>query len=199
MPSTTIRGLTVYDGTPSGAAGVALNDNFTLLANRSGPAHSHASDPGVNDDAANTGANGACQINSIWRNTSTNKFWICTDASTGAAVWKPLNQQRDITFGLLGNLTVANDQTNHVIVNQASTALLCRAIAKTAPTGANAILVIKKNGTDTIATVTITAGQTSVTATPSGSFAAGDYLSIDVTQIGSTLPGADVNITLTLY
>lgn len=199
MPSTTIKGLTIFDGTPAGSAGQALNNNFTALANRSGPAHSHASDPGATDDVIGTGGNGIAQVCSVWRNTSTNKFWICTDSTTGAAVWKPVNQQRDITFGLLGNLTVANDQTNHVIINQAATVLLCRAIAKTAPTGTDAILVIKKNGSTTIATITLTAGQTSVVATPSGTLIPGDYLSIDVTQIGGTIAGADVNITLTLY
>jgi hypothetical protein len=73
-----------------------------------------------------------------------------------------------------------------------------RLAAKTAPTGAEAIFVIKKNGSDTIATITLLAGQTTAVATPNGSFVAGDYLSINCTQIGSSVVGADVNITLTV-
>jgi hypothetical protein len=199
MGSTTVKGLKIFDGTPSGAAGVALNDNFTALANRSGPAHSHAVDPGVNDDAANTGGRGVCYNNSIWRNTATGKFWICTSDSTGAATWLPLSSRRDITFGILGNFAIGTELTNRVPLMYAGLSVACRAVAKTSPTGASAIFVIKKNGSTTIATITILAGQTTATAPPSGTFVAGDYLTIDCTQVGSSVPGADVNITLTIH
>lgn len=68
----------------------------------------------------------------------------------------------------------------------------------TAPTGANLIVDINKNGTTIFTTQsarpTITAGQfVSPQATPAvTAFASGDYLSLDVDQIGSTVAGSDL-------
>ena len=62
---------------------------------------------------------------------------------------------------------------------------------KVAPTGSSLIVVLKKNGV-AVATATIAAGQT-YAATSTFSDAAlinGDYLSVDVTQIGSSTPGS---------
>jgi len=106
---------------------------------------------------------------------------------------------RDIVFGLNGNLVVGTDKTNHVPLNYAATAIQAYAIAKTAPTGSSAIFVIKKNGSTVVATLTMNAGTTTATATGlSTTLSIGDYLSIDVTQIGSTVPGANCTITLTI-
>jgi hypothetical protein len=122
----------------------------------------------------------------------TNLYWTNSGSTRGQVA---LGSEK-ITFGLLGNLEVGTDQTNHIQVSNTGTITTISAIAKTAPTGADAIFSIKKNGGTEIAALTITAGQTTATATISGAVTAGDYLSIDVTQIGSTIPGADVNITL---
>lgn len=68
--------------------------------------------------------------------------------------------------------------------------------ARTAPTGADLIYSIKKNGVQ-VTTVTIAAGsQTGNTTGLSITFSANDYFDIDCTQIGSTVPGADVKVSV---
>lgn len=65
----------------------------------------------------------------------------------------------------------------------------------TAPTGAAVILGIKKNGTQ-ITTMTITAAANSASLTgQTFSVAAADYLTVDVTQIGSTVAGSDLTVS----
>ena len=58
---------------PSANGGVAGLNNTTATGN-----------PGVNNDLANQGYN----VGSIWINVSTDKVFICVDASTGAAIWQ---------------------------------------------------------------------------------------------------------------
>lgn len=67
----------------------------------------------------------------------------------------------------------------------------------TAPTGSSIIATLNKNGT-VISTLTIGAGSTSVTNSNLAiSVLDGDYLTIDVTQIGSTVAGSDLNVIIT--
>ena len=75
--------------------------------------------------------------------------------------------------------------------------------AETGPTGAALILDIKLNGTSLWATTPanrpqVAAGATSGTQTAfdTASFAAGDYLTIDVAQVGSTVAGQDIAVAL---
>lgn len=76
-----------------------------------------------------------------------------------------------------------------------------RANVVTAPTGANLIIDVKKNGVTVLSTLlSIDATEkTSVTATTPhvisvASFADDDEIRIDVTQIGSTIPGAGLKV-----
>ena len=57
---------------PTANGGVAGLNNTTATGN-----------PGVNNDLANQGYN----VGSIWINVSTDKVFICVDASSGAAIW----------------------------------------------------------------------------------------------------------------
>lgn len=76
-----------------------------------------------------------------------------------------------------------------------------RAAVGTAPTGGPLTIAAKKNGaafstalTATIAATTLTGVTTATTQT----LAAGDYLSFDVTLVGTTVPGSDLCITATM-
>lgn len=79
-----------------------------------------------------------------------------------------------------------------------------RITAGTAPTGASLIADVKKNGTTIYSggtgRPTLTAGSTQGTdGTPSTTTAAGgDYFTIDIAQIGSTVAGADIAVMIEL-
>jgi len=75
--------------------------------------------------------------------------------------------------------------------------------AETAPTGADIIVDVNKEGTSIFATTqanrpTITAASNSGTSgTPdTTSWADGSYLTFDIDQVGSTIPGADLLIVI---
>lgn len=79
------------------------------------------------------------------------------------------------------------------------------AVVGTAPTGAAAILDLKKNGTSMFTTTgnrpTIPIGATESASEPSAdpdvtTFVAGDTLALDVIQIGSTVAGANADLTV---
>lgn len=87
MPSfESYRGIKRVTPTPTGDAGVVLNDNFTILADKS-YTHVATSNPSANDDASNTAGNGTFVVGSRWYNESTNQLWECVDSSTGVADW----------------------------------------------------------------------------------------------------------------
>lgn len=79
---TEYRGLNLID-TPVGDAAIALNDNFIMLADRTGPMNTSSTDPTVSDDATKGYSHW-----SKWYNAVTNKVFICTDSSPGAAAWQ---------------------------------------------------------------------------------------------------------------
>lgn len=74
----------------------------------------------------------------------------------------------------------------------------------TAPTGASAIFDVLKNGTSIFTTTanrpTIADGaNTALSGTPDvTTVAAGDYLTVSITQIGSSNPGADLTLTVVM-
>ena len=78
------------------------------------------------------------------------------------------------------------------------TVLTARASVNTAPTGASLIVTLVKNGATTIATLTITAGSyTSGLQTVNAALADGDYLTVNITQVGSTVAGSDLTVQIT--
>lgn len=106
------------------------------------------------------------------------------------------------TFSSTGTLVVETGV--HRLYNNRATAWTIngvRASVGTAPTGAAIIIDIKVNGT-TIFTnqanrPTISAGANNtayVTSMDIASVAAGSYLTVDVAQVGSTIPGSDLTV-----
>jgi hypothetical protein len=123
-----------------------------------------------------------------------NNFWLAGVRNT------------TVTFALANgaNATVAADQTNHVVVTGNYTISKCWAVAKTAPTGADLIIDVHVNGTTIWSTqanrITILANATSGSQTSFNTTAlnAGDVLSIDVDQVGSTIPGTGITVELVM-
>jgi len=103
-----------------------------------------------------------------------------------------------LVFSVPGAVAVATGAARVYNPTGASLTLLtARASVGTAPTGANLIAVIKKNGSTTVETLTITAGSNATSRTTlSASLADGDYLTVDVTQVGSTVAGSDLTVQI---
>lgn len=117
---------------------------------------------------------------------------------TAAGVWSgPVAQFELEAIAVTGEAAVAtNVLPPGARVGHACTLTAIYARCGTAPTGAALTLRVNRNGTS-ITTVTIADGQTSGSTTGlSQALAAGDILTIDVVNIGSSTPGADVALQL---
>ena len=109
------------------------------------------------------------------------------------------------TFGFSynANIEVGSNQAPPLTVHRNLTAVKWYISANTAPTGANAIFDINKNGTSLWASTpadrpTLTAGNLSDTGTDfdTTSLLEGDVLSFDIDQIGSSVAGAQVTVQI---
>lgn len=108
-----------------------------------------------------------------------------------------------VPFAISGTVAVTTG-TQRFYLDHACTISAVRASVGTAPTGAALIVDVHKNGT-TIFTTQANRPQiavstnTDVSGTPDvTALAVGDYLTVDVDQIGSTVPGSDLVVTVTL-
>ena len=102
------------------------------------------------------------------------------------------------TFSHTGTLVVTAGVGRYLLPGAITVTGVIAAV-NTAPTGAAVICDVNKNGTTIFTTqgnrptIAATSFATSVTAIPDiTSIAAGDYLSVDIDQIGSTIPGSDL-------
>ena len=109
-----------------------------------------------------------------------------------------------ITYTITDILAVATG-TKRLYLEQSTTIVAVRVHAVTAPTGANLIVDVNKNGTTIFTTQAnrpiVTDGSNAgaaVTNMDVTSLAAGDYLTVDIDQVGSTIAGADATISITL-
>ncbi len=132
-------------------------------------------------------------------NISTSKLQFSHDGTNykdvGAGTATP-------TFTVIGTLTVGTDVAPLIIAPFALTIKKAFARVKTAPTGASIIVDINKNGSTIWSTqsnrltIAATANSASQTYFDTTSIAEGDYLTLDVDQVGSTVAGADLTVEL---
>lgn len=107
------------------------------------------------------------------------------------------------TFSVTGAVTVATGKSR-IYLEGSYTIETVRAAVNTAPTGAALIVDVNKNGTTIYTTQTarpqIAVGANSATGNSPAvtTFAAGDYITVDVDQIGSTVAGSDLAVTIRL-
>jgi hypothetical protein len=106
------------------------------------------------------------------------------------------------TFSKTGDLAVGTG-TFKFVMPYAATLVSVTLTAGTSPTGAAILVDVNKNGTTIFTTQgnrpTLAAGTTvgSASATPNvTAMAAGDYLTVDIDQVGSTLPGTDLLVQI---
>lgn len=108
-----------------------------------------------------------------------------------------------VTFSMPGSLTIKVG-AGRQYVEQSYTISAVRASVGTAPVGSSIICDVNKNGTTIYTTQgnrpTITTGTNTATANSPNitSLSAGDYLTVDVDQIGSSTAGADLTVTITI-
>lgn len=108
-----------------------------------------------------------------------------------------------VPFSRSGALTVAAG-VNRFYLDRAYTLTSVRVGVGTAPTGATLIVDVNKNGTTVYGTQanrpTVAIGANAATggAASVNSFAAGDYITVDVDQIGSTVAGSDLTVVVYL-
>lgn len=105
------------------------------------------------------------------------------------------------TFSITGAVAVATGKSR-IYLEGAYVVETVRAAVNTAPTGAALVVDVNKNGTtiytDQSDRPSIAAGTNSATGNDPAvtTLAAGDYLTVDVDQVGSTAAGADLTVTV---
>lgn len=108
-----------------------------------------------------------------------------------------------VVFAKSGTLAVTTG-THRFYVQKAHKILEVEASVGVAPTGASVIVDVNKNGTTvhttqgnraTIAASTFVDAATDVEV---NTLADGDYLTVDIDQVGSTLPGEDLTVVIRL-
>lgn len=162
-------------------------------------------DPNADNDVTE----GYCE-GSKWINVSTEKVFVCTDNTDGSAKWSSISIiRKDIGWASDkdANLEVISGTHRVPILFAGSpisiTIKSIRAMVGTAPTDDDIVLDIHKNGTTifteqegrpTIADGEYDSGE--VVDIDVTTLAKGDYLTLDIDQIGSTIAGKDLVVTL---
>jgi hypothetical protein len=169
--------------------GVSLNGDGTIQAGA--VTASSIQDSSVAESKLNIGA-------------GTNGQVLTKDSTqAGGFKWATTSLTFSLTaFYKSGALTVTAG-TQRLPIDGSYTVVGTRLTAGTAPTGADLIIDVNKNGTSIYTTQanrpTITAGQNAggPGATPDvTALIAGDYLTVDIDQIGSTVAGSDLTVTV---
>lgn len=120
-------------------------------------------------------------------------LWVDSSVASGAP-------EDIIVFAQDGTLTVKTGLSRFRFPFNA-TILNATAAVGTAPTGASVIVDVNKNGTTIFTTqgnrptIAVSTNATTTTPTPDvTTIATGDYLTVDIDQIGSTAAGADLTV-----
>lgn len=112
-----------------------------------------------------------------------------------------LNSLRPTLYApITGILVTGTNVFNEIVISQPYSFVSVNLRVKTAPTGADLIIDINKNGSSIFSTrPTISAGSTtggSSAVFNTVSVTTGDVITIDVDQIGSTVPGSNLVVAL---
>jgi hypothetical protein len=173
-------GKTAYDlAVENGYAGTVEEWLESLHGGPTGP----QGDPGATGPQGLPGSNGTNGING-------------SDGATGPRGDQGADGGVVIPFSLSGPAVVA-DFTHRYYVFVDGTISNVRFSAGTAPSGSSLVMALKKN-TATITTMSIPGGSHSVASTPALPVVAGDYLTISITAVGSSVAGSDVTVQVRL-
>ena len=177
-----------FTGTPA-APTASAGTNTTQLATTAFVQQEITSAGSYNDASVDT------HLNTSTANTNEVLSYNGTDYAWVAQPTVPV-QEFIKAYRYDDTLAVSTGE-KRLYLQKAYTLKSIHAYVDTAPTGASVNLDILKNGTS-LQTVSIAAGATKGTQTSlSHSIAADDYLTVDITQIGSTTAGSDLYLVFT--
>lgn len=144
---------------------------------------------------ANVSATAAIVESKLSFNTTTGHLHNGTDS-------RLISVNRAFSWYISGTIATGTNQGIRWRSPRALTIVRCWLIVRTAPTGAILIVDINKNGT-TIWTTQANRAQIADGATTGDTqtfdvtaIAAGDYLDLDIDQVGSTVAGVDLTVVL---
>jgi hypothetical protein len=136
-----------------------------------------------------------------WVVTTDGKIYVCTSAGT-PGTWVPVGTAMPLIFSVNGYLGVATGIAR-LGVEADYTILGVRARVYTSPTGSSILVDVNKNGTTIFTTqgnrpsIAASGNASSyVTNMNVTSLSAGDYLSVDVDQVGSTNAGSHMTVVV---
>ena len=122
-------------------------------------------------------------------------YWNSLGYSSGATgptgALPVFTRQGTVTTGLSGS---------RYYVERSGTVTVVRAAVGTAPTGSALTVDVLKNGTSILSSaISIAAGTNTATGTIStSSVSSGDYFTINVTGVGSTIAGANLTVSVNI-
>lgn len=144
---------------------------------------------------ANISASAAIAESKLAFNTSTGHSHNGSDS-------KLISVNRAFAWHISGTLGTGTNNGPRYVAPQALTIVKVWLIVRTAPTGAAILIDINKNGS-TIwssqgnrATIAISGTTGNTTTFNTTALAAGDYLDLDLDQVGSTIAGVDLTVVL---
>lgn len=207
-PASAVNGLQISGSAttvavPVAAIGSDTNIPLTINAKGSGTIAIGSVSTGAVTITPATTVTGALTLSStlsVGASTGTAGHFIGSNGAS-APTWQGVAFER--VFSVPGVLSVQTGN-GRVYANQAGSVTEVRASVGTAPTGASLIVDVLKNGTTMYTTQanrpTITAGNFTVVATLPDvtSLASGDYITVNVAQVGSSVPGSDLAVQITV-
>lgn len=154
--------------------------------------------PGVSDDST-----AGYAVGSSWFNLTADKAYVCLDATAGAAVWKEVGGSGPGICMLTVSSVLALGSNPLRVYNPTGAV---KNIVKvfiavdTAPVGAAIIVDVHKNGTTIFTTQSnrpqISDGSNTgvTTSIDTPTWNDGEYLTLDIDQIGSSIPGSNLSV-----
>ena len=174
-----------FTGTPV-APTASSGTNTTQLATTAFVQQEVSSAGGYNDANVDTHLNtGTANTGEILSYNGSDYDWIAQQT------------QEFIKAYRFDDTLATNTGTKRLYLQKAYSLKKIHAYVDTAPAGSNVNLTIKKNGSN-LQNISVLAGQTTASLTSlSHSIAANDYLTIDITQVGSSTAGENLYLVFT--
>lgn len=90
-----------------------------------------------------------------------------------------------------------NTGDERIYINSSSTLSQIDGFVQVAPSGSDVGIRINKNGDSALSFTILDSTSSTLANSVSLACAAGDYLTVDITSVGSTVPGSDLQLVLT--